>query len=409
MFDDQEENQDQPMSLPARLRFAYRLAGLDPDSDRELGGNPSRATQTSMTPGTPLVDGARSRPALQGEPQVSQRPGIGQRIMQMDLDAASGQREAGMAPKLGLGERMVAVDGRQLVRRSSPITFDNPQARLRLGYRFAHSGMDPQSDQEIADNPMGGINSNHRRSPQVPLARAYVAGPSPQAGDNVRWAAGYLKWRGQNFRPATGGGWEAPSGRLYTNKDLLELYSAQQREAEWAQRRREQEQHASAVAKGNAVTITYGDGMKETRQGNHPQRDNNPGNVEYGDFARKHGVVGRDGGFAIFPSAEVGWAALDALLRSDYQAMTIDEAIRTYAPRKNRSGQVINDTAKYQASVRAALGVPGGTKISSLTPEQFEILKQTIAQIEGFNEKRPKKKAKVIRELPTRPNVIQRN
>jgi hypothetical protein len=150
--------------------------------------------------------------------------------------------------------------------------------------------------------------------------------------------------------------------------------------------------------------------MKETRKGNHPQRDNNPGNVEYGDFAREHGAVGRDGGFAIFPTAEVGSAALDALLkRSDFQAMTVDQAIRTYAPRRNRSGQVINDTAKYQASVRAALGVTGGTKISSLTPEQCESLKQTITQIEGFNEKRPTKKAKVIRELPKRPDVIPRN
>lgn len=35
MFDDQEENQDETAPLSARMRFAYRLAGIDPDNDRE--------------------------------------------------------------------------------------------------------------------------------------------------------------------------------------------------------------------------------------------------------------------------------------------------------------------------------------------------------------------------------------
>ena len=188
------------------------------------------------------------------------------------------------------------------------------------------------------------------------------------------------------------------------------LYAAQQQEAERARQRQEQERYASAGAQGNTATITYPDGLKETRSGNHPQRDNNPGNIEYsGTFAKEHGAVGKDKAIAIFPSAETGWAALDALLkRSDYQARSIDETIKAYAPPKNQRGQVINDTAKYQANVRAALGVRGDRKLSSLSPEQFETLKQTIAQIEGYYDKRPNRKVKVIRELPKRPNLIPR-
>jgi len=176
MFDDQEENQDQPKPSPARLRFSYWLAGLDPDSDPRLGGSPSGARQTGMTPGTQQADPtetwlalqakqpfspklsigqrmqpdavsgqsgqrqpysaiqtgmtpatrpgnlAQSRFPLQRERNVAPKLSIGQRLMQMDLDAASGRRTA-IAPKLTLGQRLMGLDGRGGVR------VDNPQMR----------------------------------------------------------------------------------------------------------------------------------------------------------------------------------------------------------------------------------------------------------------------------------------
>jgi hypothetical protein len=247
--------------------------------------------------------------------------------------------------------------------------------------------------------------------PGNPPTNNFLGGRNSQIADDLKRAADYLKWRDQNFRRATGGGWEASSGRLYTDEELHGLYSAQQLDAVRAQQGREQERHASAAGRGNTATITYPDGMKETRTGNHPQRDNNPGDIEYrGSFAREHGAIGKDKASAIFPSAEAGWAAMDALLKTrDYQAKTIDEAVEAYAPPRNRRGQVMNDTAKYQANVRAALGVRGDTKISLLSPEQFEMLKQTIAQIEGYYDKRPNHKVKVTRELPNGRNLIPRN
>ena len=42
-------------------------------------------------------------------------------------------------------------------------------------------------------------------------------------------------------------------------------------------------------------------------------RNNNPGNIEYGDWARRHGATGSDGRFAIFESPEQGIAAMVAL------------------------------------------------------------------------------------------------
>src|SRR5262249_26113664 len=234
--------------------------------------------------------------------------------------------------------------------------------------------------------------------PASPITRDYFAGRNSQLADDLKRAAEYVKWRDHNFRRATGGGWEGPSGRLYKEEEVRGLYAAQQQEAERARQRQEQERYASAAAKGNMATITYPDGIKETRTGNHPQRDNNPGNMEAGDFTSTHNAIGKDKGFAIFASAEAGWAAMDARLRTDErQKKTVDQAIHDWAPPKNAKGQVINDTAGYQRKVRAALGVKGDTKLSALTPEQFDKLKQTIALTEGFYEDRPDKKVKVNR------------
>jgi len=132
--------------------------------------------------------------------------------------------------------------------------------------------------------------------------------------------------------------------------------------------------------------------------------------MEAGDFTRSHNAVGRDKEFAIFPSAEAGFAAMDARLKTDdWQHLTVDQAIHKWAPPKDAKGHAINDTVGYQRKVRAAAGVSGDARLSSLSPEQFETLKQTIAQIEGFYENRPGKKVKVVRELPRRPNIIPRN
>lgn len=52
----------------------------------------------------------------------------------------------------------------------------------------------------------------------------------------------------------------------------------------------------SAGADGTTVVVTRADGSKEYRTGpGHPLRDNNPGDIEYGPFARSAGAIGADG------------------------------------------------------------------------------------------------------------------
>ena len=66
-------------------------------------------------------------------------------------------------------------------------------------------------------------------------------------------------------------------------------------------------------------------------QGTRPQRDNNPGDIEYGAFARAHGAIGSDGRFAIFPDMATGFQAMAALLSSpSYRKLTLGEALHRW-------------------------------------------------------------------------------
>lgn len=80
--------------------------------------------------------------------------------------------------------------------------------------------------------------------------------------------------------------------------------------------------------------------------GTRAARNNNPGNLEAGKFAVAHGATGSDGRFAIFPSAEAGFAALKALLESPgYVGLTVAETIAKFAPPNE------NNTEAYIADV----------------------------------------------------------
>lgn len=85
--------------------------------------------------------------------------------------------------------------------------------------------------------------------------------------------------------------------------------------------------------------------------GSRPNRNNNPGDIEWGPFARSHGATaietvpaGEKARFAYFPAPEIGFAALHALLSSSaYAGLTIEETINKYAPpSENNSANYLN-------------------------------------------------------------------
>jgi predicted Holliday junction resolvase-like endonuclease len=101
-------------------------------------------------------------------------------------------------------------------------------------------------------------------------------------------------------------------------------------------------------------------------QGHVPRgiRNNNPGNIKYGSFAKAHGATGQDaGGFAIFPSMAVGKAALLALLKGGgYIAGgtdTISKIINKFAPASDH-----NNTAAYAADVSSQMGIGANQQLT---------------------------------------------
>jgi len=108
-------------------------------------------------------------------------------------------------------------------------------------------------------------------------------------------------------------------------------------------------------------------------------RNNNPGNIVYGEFARKMGATGSDGRFAIFPNAEGGLAAMSALLTSygNKGFDTVGEIINKWAPPSE------NNTAGYSAAVAKSLGVSPNQPLDMNDPMVRAALMQQITRIEN--------------------------
>lgn len=129
----------------------------------------------------------------------------------------------------------------------------------------------------------------------------------------------------------------------------------------------------------NVVRLADGSVVKKT--GDRNWRNNNPGNIEYGDFTRNHGAIGTDGRFAIFPDLATGRAAKQALLfeGKNYRNKSIAEAIYRWAPPSDN-----NPTDAYIARAAQGAGVDPSTPLSSLSPEQRAGMMNAMAQVEGM-------------------------
>ncbi|WP_225747698.1 hypothetical protein [Eikenella sp. Marseille-P7795] len=125
-------------------------------------------------------------------------------------------------------------------------------------------------------------------------------------------------------------------------------------------------QQVVSVQAGNQMVRTYvmRDGSTYQRiGGSRAWRNNNPGNIVYGDSARRYGAIGHDQNaaghtMAVFPTEEAGRRAKAALLFESpkYRNLSLHDAIYRYAPPKDRQGRVINNTAAYYARVLNAVG-----------------------------------------------------
>lgn len=107
-------------------------------------------------------------------------------------------------------------------------------------------------------------------------------------------------------------------------------------------------------------------------------RNRNPGNIEFGDFARSMGATGSDGRFAIFPTPEAGVRAQEALLGGPGYLgggrNTIHKIVSRYAP----AGE--NSVSNYAGYISRVTGIDPDQPIG---PEQIPVVAAAMRQFEN--------------------------
>ncbi|MBQ8255923.1 MAG: hypothetical protein IJY99_03090 [Alphaproteobacteria bacterium] len=138
----------------------------------------------------------------------------------------------------------------------------------------------------------------------------------------------------------------------------------------------------SATEEGKNVVYHMPDGSKQRKSdGTRAWRNTNPGNIRYGNFAKRAGAIGKAGGFSVFPDEATGQKAIESLLTTDtYKNLTVAAAISKYAP------PVENDTAAYQRNLEKMTGISINKRISDLTPAELSSVAGAIRKVEGWGE-----------------------
>lgn len=110
-------------------------------------------------------------------------------------------------------------------------------------------------------------------------------------------------------------------------------------------------------------------------------RNNNPGNIEDGDFARSQpGYVGSDGRFAIFADPRDGLAAQSTLLKSygDRGINTINGIVNRWAPAADG-----NNTGAYVSAVSQKLGIAPDQPLNMNDPNVRIKVAEAMGQFEN--------------------------
>lgn len=128
------------------------------------------------------------------------------------------------------------------------------------------------------------------------------------------------------------------------------------------------------------TTVRTADGEVVTVEGTRNWRNNNPGNLEYGPFAKSMGAIGTDGRFAVFPSYDAGRSAKENLIFSspNYKDLPLSAAISRYAP------SFENDTQGYLNQVVSASGVSADTPMSQIPAEKRAAILDAMQAVEGW-------------------------
>lgn len=112
--------------------------------------------------------------------------------------------------------------------------------------------------------------------------------------------------------------------------------------------------------------------------GSRAWRNQNPGNMVIGKVSLRNNVIGKAGGFAVFPDYETGHKALIDLLINEYGSWNLIQLMNKYAPPKS------NNTKKYIAFIKKKTGINELTPLKDYPKDAFTKLWRAIEQMEGW-------------------------
>lgn len=235
------------------------------------------------------------------------------------------------------------------------------QARFYLPMFGRFGSPDPAQDQHFELTQSWNIYSYVQNNPTMKIDPMGLAEENPDAKKKLQEKKEDQKKQGEQQAKD-----HAQTGKTGTQAEMTAKHK--------------DEKPVKATVKGKTVTYEYANGDKFTITGTHPNRDQNPGNVRTSQFARDHGSVGNDGGFAIFPTPSEGWSAMHDVITGSFGNLSVNDMIAKYAPPSE------NDTKGYQATATKLAGVSGDAKISSLTAQQVGTLMNVMAKrVEGWS------------------------
>lgn len=140
------------------------------------------------------------------------------------------------------------------------------------------------------------------------------------------------------------------------------------------------------VAKdGSSNTLELNDGSIVKRMGARNWRNNNPGNIMGGKFAKSQGAIGSDNGSdfnaAIFPDYETGRKAQKKLIfDTKYKDKTVAQMMAQYAP----FGHGTNNPIKYTNYILSSTGIDGTKRMSEYTDAERTKILDAMQSYEGY-------------------------
>jgi hypothetical protein len=132
---------------------------------------------------------------------------------------------------------------------------------------------------------------------------------------------------------------------------------------------------------GRSAIYEYGDGTGFMRNsGSFTWRNKNPGAINSGKFAQKHGSIGNNGRFAVFPDYKTGRDTTYKLLQiPKYNTVTLGQVFYIYAPPSDG-----NDTEAYIRHVVAFTGLGRDQSMADLTERERWSIVDAIIEKEVY-------------------------